>query len=87
MHDLSTFNEEGFIADDSLVAVLEWEACTRASKPFEGAPGALRGPAKSKLLPERSPLLVPCELDCDRTMDVDLELPGVGVEGRTANVC
>ena len=87
VHDLSTFNEDGFVADDATAVMPEWETCARTSGPFENALGALREPAASKPPLERSPLLVPCELDGGRMTVVDLELPGVGVEGRTASVC
>jgi hypothetical protein len=81
VHDLSTFKDDDVAAD--------FETFAPTVRPFGGVLGVLRELTTSELLPERRPLLVLCELDCDRSAAFDLELLalGGGVDGRTARVC
>ena len=91
VHDLSAFKDDGFVVDDDAAAVEpKLEIRVSTARLFDGAFEVLWEPTVSELLPERRPLLVLCELDCDRLIAFDFEplaLMGGGVDGRTARVC
>jgi hypothetical protein len=92
VHDLSAFKDDGFVDDEDDAAAVEPKLEIRVLTVwlFDGAFKVRWEPTTSGLLPERRPLLVLCELDCDRLVAFDFEplaLVGGGVDGRTARVC
>lgn len=91
VHDLSTFRDDGFVVeDDAAAAEPNLETRGSTARLFDAALEVSREPTTSNWLPERRPLLVLCELNCDRSVAFDFEPPalvGDGVVGRTARVC